>query len=147
MIEMIYASTLKGVIGNKGQIPWHLPEDLQYFKKMTLNKNVVMGRKTFESIGRPLPGRKNIVLTTQEDWSHDGVEVYHSPHDIPYDDLIIAGGAQVYAHYETRAQRIYWTLVLDDYPGDTVYRHAIDEWKVASHTMRPPTHVYLNLTH
>ena len=75
---LIYARAANGTIGKDHTLPWHLPEDLRYFKRVTLGKPVVMGRKTFESIGRPLPGRANIVITRSKEWSVDGVSVVNS---------------------------------------------------------------------
>ena len=77
--------TPRRVIGRDGGLPWHLPADLAFFKKTTTGHPIVMGRKTYESIGRPLPNRRNIVLTRDPDWSAEGVEVIHRPEDI--DDL------------------------------------------------------------
>lgn len=86
------------LIGRDGTLPWHLPEDLAFFKKTTLGHPVLMGRKTFESIGRPLPKRRNIVLTRDISWSHPGVEVIHSPEEIPNAEgnIFVIGGAEIY---------------------------------------------------
>ena len=86
------------LIGRDGTLPWHLPEDLAFFKRTTLGHPVLMGRKTFESIGRPLPKRRNIVLTRDKTWSHPGVEVIHSPEEIPQTDgdVFVIGGAEIY---------------------------------------------------
>ncbi|MDC0641290.1 dihydrofolate reductase, partial [Porticoccaceae bacterium] len=74
-ISLIVAVSRNGVIGRDNQLPWHLPEDLKYFKSVTMGKPILMGRKTYDSIGRPLPGRTNIVITRDPDWRADGVEV------------------------------------------------------------------------
>jgi Dihydrofolate reductase len=78
---LIVARGDNGVIGQDNQLPWHLPCDLKYFKRTTFGKPIVMGRKTFESIGRPLPGRTNVVVTRNPDWTHPGVRVCHSLSD------------------------------------------------------------------
>ena len=83
MLIAVVAMDPNRLIGRDGTLPWHLPEDLAFFKKTTLGHPVLMGRKTFESIGRPLPKRRNIVLTRDRSWSHPGVEVIHSPNEIP----------------------------------------------------------------
>lgn len=149
MIEMIYASTLQGIVGDKGSIPWNLPEDLKHFKSLTRDTNVVMGRKTFESIPdkfKPLPHRKNIVLTRDPDWFYEGVEVYNRPEDIPYEDLMIIGGTEIYKIYEQLASRIYWTLVYAHYEGDARYRHDLDAWRVVSASAcATGTHTYFTL--
>lgn len=99
---IIAAVARNGVIGAEGGLPWHIPEDMARFKSITMGHALLMGRTTFESIGRPLPGRLNIVLTRQEGWAHEGVEIADSleaglaiaaSRDV---DAYIAGGAQVY---------------------------------------------------
>ena len=77
-LAVIVAAAQNGVIGRNNTLPWHLPEDLRYFKRTTMGKPIVMGRKTYESIGRPLPGRTNIVVTRSSQWSAEGVNVVHS---------------------------------------------------------------------
>ena len=107
-VTLIAAVARNGVIGTDGGIPWHLPEDFAHFKETTLGHTLVMGRATYESIGRPLPGRTTIVVTRDPGWSADGVLVAHSPeealalaqesaHESPQGDVFIAGGAAVYA--------------------------------------------------
>jgi dihydrofolate reductase len=78
VLTLVAAKARNGVIGINNTLPWHLPEDLKHFKAVTLGKPVLMGRKTYDSIGRPLPGRRNIVITRQSDWQAAGVEVAHS---------------------------------------------------------------------
>ena len=102
-VTLVVAMGANGVIGVDGGLPWRLPEDLAHFKKLTMGHPMVMGRTTFESIGRPLPGRTTIVLTRDPDWSADGVEVASTieaalerAHEID-DDVFVVGGAQVYA--------------------------------------------------
>ena len=80
-LSMIVAMDKNALIGANGTMPWHLPQELQYFKRMTIGKPVIMGRKTFESIGRALPGRPNLVITRQQGWQHAGVQVLHSLED------------------------------------------------------------------
>jgi dihydrofolate reductase len=98
---IIVATDAAGGIGINNSMPWHLPEDMAHFKRVTSGHPVIMGRKTFESIGRPLPKRRNIVITRNADWSHDGVETVSSLEQaaalVGDDAAFIIGGAQIYA--------------------------------------------------
>lgn len=112
------------VIGRGGTLPWHLPGDLAFFKRATTGHPIVMGRKTYESIGRPLPGRRNIVLTRDATWTAPGVEVIHRPEDL---DLLpelpahafIIGGAEIYAAFLPRIDELLVSHVLESHEGDT----------------------------
>ena len=124
-ISIIAAIATNGVIGRNGQLPWRLSKDLQRFKKLTMGHAVVMGRKTYESIGRPLPGRRMIVVTRQSDYQADGVEVVGSMEaavDLAASsgetELFIIGGAEIFAHFLPRAERLYWTRVHAGVDGD-----------------------------
>lgn len=138
-IALIAAQAENRVIGLDNQMPWHLPEDLQYFKKVTLGKPVIMGRKTFESIGRPLPGRTNIVITRQSDWSCEGVLVASglevalglAEEESP-DELMVIGGAQIYAEALPSAQRIYLTQIHKTIDGDAWFPSLGDDWRQVS---------------
>jgi dihydrofolate reductase len=122
-ITMIVAMTNAGVIGDNNKLLWHLPHDLSYFKKHTLNKPVIMGRKTYDAIGRPLAGRRNIVLTRST--AHiAGCEVVHSVKealalckDAP--ELMIIGGAEIYNLFYPLATNLYITYIDADIKGDT----------------------------
>lgn len=112
------------VIGRGGALPWHLPEDLAFFKRTTAGHPVVMGRKTFESIGRPLPKRQNIVLTRDPAWRHDGTEVIHSPAELAslslLDPLVfIIGGAEIYQVFLPLLDEILVSRVREPHAGDT----------------------------
>ena len=140
LISLIVATDENGLIGKDGGLPWRLPADLKYFKKTTLGKPVVMGRKTWESIARPLPGRKNIVLTTQKDYLSEGVEVVQ---DVAAalsacgaaGEVMVIGGRAVYALFLPQADRLYLTRVHAQVEGD-VYFPTIDaaEWKEVART-------------
>ena len=125
-INMIFARSANGVIGKNNAMPWHLPEDLAHFKKLTLGHPVIMGRKTWDSLPprfRPLPGRQNIVITRQADWQVQGVLVAGSLQDAlahcsGADEVWIIGGAQIYAQAEPMASRIEVTEIDKDYEGD-----------------------------
>ncbi len=123
-LTAIVAMTPDRVIGRAGSLPWHLPEDLAFFKRVTTGHPVVMGRKTFESIGRPLPGRRNIVMTRDQGWSAPGVEVIHRPEDLTkLPDLIapvfIIGGAEIYSAFLPQLHDLLVTHVLTEHEGDT----------------------------
>ncbi|ABE56200.1 dihydrofolate reductase [Shewanella denitrificans OS217] len=136
-IAMIAAMANNRVIGKDNQMPWHLPEDLRHFKAMTLGKPVVMGRKTFESIGRPLPGRHNIVITRQLDYAIEGVSCVSSFDEAKKiagdcDELIVMGGGQLYAEILPFAEVMYLTLIKLDVEGDTFFPAWNEqEWQVS----------------
>jgi dihydrofolate reductase len=115
-----------GVIGRDNTLPWHLPEDLRHFKAVTLGKPVLMGRRTFESIGKPLPGRTNLVLTHNRAWHAEGAVTLHSMEEAlsraeGEPDLAGIGGAEIFRLLLPRATRIYLTRVHAEIPGDTVF--------------------------
>lgn len=142
-ISMIAALSENGVIGNQGKLPWHLPEDLQYFKKMTLNKPVVMGRKTFESIGRPLPQRQNIILTEDQNFKVENCTIVHSREEalkvlVDFDEVMIIGGAKIYQLFLPLAQRLYLTLVHKNVVGDTYFpKLNWKQWQKSSEENHP----------
>lgn len=125
-LTAIVAMTPARVIGRDGSMPWHLPGDLAFFKRTTVNHPVVMGRKTYESIGKPLPRRRNIVLTRDPAWSAPGVETIHAPGDlVTLPDLtgrvFIIGGAEIYRIFLPLIGEIFITHVHANPPGDTVF--------------------------
>ena len=124
IVTLVVARADNGVIGRDGGLPWHLPADLRHFKQLTLGKPVVMGRRTFDSIGKPLPGRHNIVLT-RGDWTAAGVTAVPDLAAAlaaagPVDEVMIIGGATVYAAALPLADRIHLTEVHIAPDGDTV---------------------------
>ncbi len=124
-ISLIWAMSDDRVIGANNRLPWRLPADMRWFRRHTLGKPVVMGRKTFESFGaKPLPERHNIVITRDHNYRADGVEVVFSPDDAlvaagPVDEVMIIGGAFLYRQMLPRADRLYMTLVHGSFEGDT----------------------------
>lgn len=120
-IALIVALGRNRAIGLNNRMPWHLPEDLKYFKRVTLGKPVIMGRNTFESIGRPLPGRPNIVISRNEGYEAQGITVAHSLEAalkvaqalLPagQDEVMVIGGAQIYAQAIAKADRLYLTEI------------------------------------
>lgn len=137
MISIIVAIGNNNVIGNKNSLPWHLPADLEYFKKMTLGKTIVMGLKTFESVGgKPLPGRKTIILNNDDSYkAPEGCEVAKSIKELlkmieDEKELMIAGGSSVYKQFLPLADKLYITFIHDDFDGDTFFPNFdIEEWK------------------
>ena len=121
MLIAVVAMDPNRLIGRDGTLPWHLPEDLAFFKKTTLGHPVLMGRKTFESIGRPLPKRRNIVLTRDRSWSHPGVEVIHCPEEFPETDgdIYVIGGAEIYKALSGRIDEWLVSHVHATHEGDT----------------------------
>lgn len=125
-ISMIAAMAEDRIIGKDNDMPWHLPADLAHFKKVTLGKPVVMGRRTFDSIGRPLPGRTNIVITRNPDWSHEGVTVVASPDQAltvlnQENEIMIIGGGNIYKQFLPLAERLYLTYIKLHVEGDTQF--------------------------
>ncbi|ELI6432197.1 type 3 dihydrofolate reductase [Aeromonas salmonicida subsp. salmonicida] len=126
-ISMIAAMAHDRVIGLDNQMPWHLPADLAHFKRVTLGKPVLMGRKTFESIGRPLPGRRNLVISRNPDYQADGVEVVDSVEAAlallasagNVDELMVIGGGHLYGQLLPRAESLYLTRIDLAVAGDT----------------------------
>ena len=114
------------VIGKDNQLPWHLPADLKHFKETTMGKPILMGRKTWESIGRPLPGRTNIVVTRDENYDAPGCVVVHSIEAAmqaasPQEEVMVIGGAEFYRQVLPRADCIYLTRINEDFEGDTLF--------------------------
>ncbi len=143
-IALVVAVADNGVIGRGGDLPWRLPEDLKYFRAVTMGKPIVMGRRTYESIGRPLPGRPNIVVTRNPDFHADGVDVAATLDDAlaiaarraeaaGVSEITIIGGAEIYRAVLPRADRIYLTEVHEAVEGDTVFPdYDRDEWNETS---------------
>lgn len=137
MLSIIVAVAQNGVIGDKNSLLWHISEDLKYFKSLTSGHPVLMGRKTYESIGRPLPNRTNVVISRQE-IEIPGCRVVHSFEEaiglFPADEeLFVLGGAQIYAEALPHAGRLYLTRIFHDYEGDTRFPSwSEDEWRLVS---------------
>ncbi|REL28308.1 type 3 dihydrofolate reductase [Thalassotalea euphylliae] len=126
LLSMIVAHADNRIIGKDNDMPWHLPADLAYFKQTTLGKPVVMGRKTFESIGRPLPGRQNIVITRNADYVADGVEVVASVDAAlaltqGVEEVMVIGGGAIYQHCLPAADKLYITHIEARVDGDTQF--------------------------
>jgi dihydrofolate reductase len=126
VIVFVVARARNGVIGRDGALPWRIPADLQHFKRMTTGKPMIMGRKTFESLPRLLPGRRHIVVTRDPAWRADGAEVARDPEEAlrmaagEDQDVAIIGGAHIFEALRDRADRIELTEIHQDVAGDTV---------------------------
>ncbi len=126
IISLIAAMDRNRLIGVDNRLPWRLPADLRHFKWVTTGKPILMGRKTWDSLGRPLPGRKNIVLTRDTGFSASGCVVAHSVDEalaacVSDDEIMVIGGATLYGEMLDRAERMYLTLVEGEFEGDTYF--------------------------
>ncbi len=142
-ITLVVAAARNGVIGRDGELPWRLPNDLKEFKRLTMGKPVVMGRKTWDSIGRPLPGRHNVVISRTEGLGLEGATVVASPEaalELLSDEaeIMVIGGGAIYRAFLDQASRIYLTEVDADVDGDTTFP-AFDpvDWVETSATSHP----------
>jgi dihydrofolate reductase len=125
IISFVVAADESNVIGKDNQLPWHLPNDLRYFKNLTWGMPILMGRKTFDSIGKPLPGRRNIVITRSVSWQRPGVDAVHSieaalalaRHD-DVKEVFVIGGAEIFKTAYPYASRLYLTRVHHRFEGD-----------------------------
>jgi dihydrofolate reductase len=142
-LSAIVAMASNRVIGANNQLPWRLPADLARFKRLTMGHALVMGRKTYESIGRPLPGRTMIVVTRQRGYAPEGVKVAHSVDEAlalaPSDDeVFIIGGAEFFAQTMDRLDRLYLTLIEREIPGDTFFPEVdLSSWKLIEQERHP----------
>jgi dihydrofolate reductase len=142
-LVLVVARAANGVIGRDKGLPWHLPDDLRHFKSLTLGKPMLMGRRTFEAIGRPLPRRLNIVLTRDRSWRADGVTVVHDLDAAfaaasPAAELMVIGGADLYRQLLPIAARIELTEVHGDVPGDTLLADfPATDWRETARVRNP----------
>lgn len=134
------------VIGAGGKIPWHLPADFKHFKELTTGHPIVMGRKTFESVGKPLPGRANIVITRDERYRRDGITAISSPEAAltaaataeGANEVFIIGGAEIYKVFLHQASKIYLTKVEGTFEGDAFFPELnAEEWSLVSQEPHP----------
>ena len=133
IISTIVATGNKNAIGVDNDLPWHLPADLKFFKETTKGHFVIMGRKSFESIGRPLPGRTNLIVTRQKDFSHSGIYVFHSiaealkfAQNKEQKEVFILGGSTIYEQTKNLWNKLYLTRVDADVPNATAFFPEID---------------------
>lgn len=149
IIAIVVAVAENGVIGRDGTLPWRIPTDLKKFRTMTMGKPLIMGRRTYESIGKPLDGRDNIVVTRDKQFSAQGALVAHDTDEAlslasacadarHADEIMVIGGADIFAAFLPSAQRIYWTEIVGSPLGDTVFPPLeADQWRQVSVTDLP----------
>jgi len=139
--SLIVAMTKERVIGKNNQLPWRMPADLAYFRKTTLNSTIIMGRKTYESIGKALPKRRNIVITRNQNYSLPDAEVFHSLDDVITNlstlststEVFVIGGAEIFKEFLSIANKLYITFIDANIDGDTFFPSwDNDAWKVIS---------------
>lgn len=141
-INLIVAMTADRVIGKDNRMPWDLPEDLKHFRTLTLDKTVIMGRKTWESLGRPLPRRRNMVISRQLSSPPPGAELFSSPEEAldavkEEKEVFIIGGAEIYRQTLDRAERLYISRVNGSYEGDTWFPPFSEtEWELTAQEPR-----------
>ena len=140
IISLLVAASENNVIGKNNQLPWHLPNDLKYFKNLTWGMPILMGRKTFDSIGKALPGRKSIVITRNRDWQKENVDVVHSindavkkAEDYGAKEIFVIGGAEIFASSLPLAKRVYLTRIHHAIDGDVFFPVlSLTDWRLAS---------------
>lgn len=149
-LALIVAMDRNRVIGRDNSLPWHIPQDLRHFRQLTMGKPLVMGRRTWESIGRPLPGRPSLVISRDPAFAADGAEVFQTLEAALQratslaarsgaDEVMVIGGAQIYAEALPRVARLYVTEVHAEVPGDTWFpEFAGPQWREASREEHPP---------
>src|SRR3989344_1565971 len=136
-ISLIAALGKNRVIGNENKLIWNIPADMKRFREITSGKSVIMGRKTFESIGKPLPKRKNIIITRDKNYKADGCIVVHSLNGALKaagdGEIMVIGGAQIYAEFLPRANKMHLTVIGREFEGDAYFpEYNKDEWKEVS---------------
>jgi dihydrofolate reductase len=138
MISFVVAMDQNRAIGKDNDLPWYLPNDLKHFKKTTMGKPIVMGRKTYESIGKPLPGRENIVVTRDESYKAEGTTIVHSVDEVLQlnaEEICVIGGSEIFKQFLPVADRLYITEIHHTFDADTYFPElSADEWKEVSRT-------------
>jgi dihydrofolate reductase len=136
-ISYILAMDIQQAIGLGNDLPWRLPADLAYFKKTTMDHAILMGRKTFESIGKPLPNRTNVILTQNKDFQAEGCLIVHSVEEaveqFKNEEIFVIGGAEVFQLFMPSVDRLYITLIEHEFKADTYFpEFDIDDWVLVS---------------
>ncbi len=139
-ISFVVAMDRHRAIGLHNQLPWHLPADLKYFRQLTSGHTIVMGRKTYESIGKPLPNRRNVILTQQVEFKADGCEIVHSIEELRHldseEECFVIGGAEVFKLLLPQANRMYITYIEHEFVADTFFpAFSSEDWKLVSHVL------------
>jgi dihydrofolate reductase len=126
LISFIVAMDQQRLIGRNNELPWHLPADLAFFKRKTMGRVIVMGRKTYESIGKPLPGRTNVIVTTQRDYKAEGCTTVHSVEEVltrfrDEEEICVIGGSEVFKLFMPATDVLYITWIAHEFEGDTFF--------------------------
>ncbi|MFN3402827.1 MAG: dihydrofolate reductase [Cytophagaceae bacterium] len=136
-VSIIVAESENHVIGKDNQLPWHLPADLKHFKNLTMGHHIIMGRKTYESIGKPLPGRTSVIVTRNKDYKVEGCITVHSIKEAIEvaskagdDEAFIIGGAELINSSENFADKLYLTIIHQQFEGDVFLNINFDNWKL-----------------
>jgi len=135
IISFIAAMGKNRVIGKDNSLPWKLPADMRHFHDLTLGKPIIMGRKTYESIGKPLPNRTNIIITRDQNYNAEGCIVVHSIDEAlkaseGNEEVMVIGGAQIYKEILPKANKMYLTIIDADFEGDAFFpEYNIEEWE------------------
>jgi len=143
MISIVAAASDNDVIGKNGTLPWKMPADMKFFKNLTMGHTVVMGRKTYESMGKPLSGRKNVVITRDRSFKAEGCIVLHSPEDAfklseTEKEVFIIGGADIYKTVLSMTNKIYLTRIHGTFDGDAYFPKLSEkEWVENTHVTHP----------
>jgi dihydrofolate reductase len=135
MIKIIVAISKNRVIGSDNSLIWSLPSDLKRFKELTTGHTVVMGRKTYESIGKPLPNRRNVIITRDENYRVDDCEIVNSIEEallLCKNDCFIIGGGEIYKQTLPLAEKIYMTIIDEEFEGDTLFPDLNRSWYISS---------------
>ncbi len=152
-VAMMMAMDKNQLIGKAGGLPWHVPGEMAYFKRVTMGKPVIMGRKTFDSIGKPLPGRTNVVVTRNPEWQVEGVTIAHNIEeamelardvclnsDVKASEMVVIGGAKLNRAAMSITQRLYLTVIDHAFEGDTwLDSFTWSDWTVFSEDVQDPT--------
>lgn len=148
ILSAVAAMSANRVIGKDGALPWRIPEDLKFFREKTMGHIMIMGRKTFESLPKPLPGRLHVVLTRQKDYAPAGAHVFHSAQDILDfcktqtaqwgDEVFIVGGGEIYREFMPYTDRIYLTEIHEHVEGDASFpAFSAEEFRETGRSPRP----------
>jgi dihydrofolate reductase len=134
-ISYIFAMDRNRVIGKDNQLPWRIPADLKFFKETTMGHTIVMGRKTYESIGKPLPGRTNVIMTQNPDYKVEGCEIVHTIEELleryGEEEIIVTGGSELFRLFMPYVSKMYITSIEHEFEGDTWFPEINeDEWQM-----------------
>jgi len=139
MISFLWAEDENGLIGKNNDLPWRLPADLKYFKETTMGHAIIMGRKTYESIGKPLPGRTNIILTRDASYQQEGCLVFNSKHELLRwiekngSKVFVTGGSEIFQLFLEEVERLYVTKIFHEFEGNTFFpKIDWDTWNLIS---------------